>query len=298
MKRLKLTLRRRRALTGYIFTIPFVLGFIFFFLAPFVRGFVFSLNKLVIVRGGYELEFIKWENYRHALQVDTQFLPIFTEAFLEMLTDVPAIIFFSFFAAVLLNQKFRGRLLARSIFFLPVILGAGVILRLEQTDYMRMMLEETTDPVRGFLSGPVLISFLMQLKIPRQMIVYVADIVDRIPIIIRSSGIQILIFLAGLQSIPGSLYEAGKVEGASGWQSFWMITIPIMSPIVLANVVYSIIDSFLSTDNDLVVYIRGTAFGGAGFGVGTAMGVMYFGVVALILAVVVGIMSRWVFYQE
>ncbi len=298
MKRPKLTLRQKKALTGYLFTLPFVLGFVFFFLAPFIQAFVFSLNKLVIVKGGYELIFTKFENYRHALQVDTNFIPTFAETFLHMLIDVPAIIFFSFFAAVLLNDEFPGRLLARSIFFLPVILGAGVILNLEKADYMRMMLQEATATTTGFLSGPRLIQFLLQLKIPAQMVNYVTDIIDRLPIIIRSSGIQILIFLAGFQSIPSSLYEAAKVEGASAWQSFWMITMPIMSPIIFANVIYTIIDSFLAADNELVVYIRATAFGGAGFGVGTAMGVMYFGAITVILLVVAKLMSNWVFYQE
>jgi ABC-type sugar transport system permease subunit len=138
----------------------------------------------------------------------------------------------------------------------------------------------------------------MQLKMPREILAYVITVVEHIPQVIRASGIQILIFLAGLQSIPGTLYEASKVEGASAWQTFWMITMPMMSPIVLANVVYSIIDSFLSPANALVMYIRDTAFAGAGFGIGTAMGVMYFAAVTIALALVVWILSRWVFYQE
>ena len=294
----RLSLRRQKALTGYLFSLPFIIGFIFFFLAPFIQSLIFSMNRLVIVSGGYELEYIKWENFRYALQVDTEFLPKFTETLLRMLVDVPAIIFFAFFAAMLLNSKFRGRLLARSVFFLPVILGSGVVLSLEQTDYMRTMLEQSGNALSGFMSGPALTNFLMQMKIPPQMMLYVIDVVERVPEVIRASGIQILIFLAGLQSISSSLYEAAKVEGASGWQSFWMFTLPVMSPIIFANVIYTIIDSFLAANNELVVYIRSTAFGGAGFGVGTAMGVMYFFAVAVVLAIVVAVMSRWVFYQE
>ena len=294
----RLSLRRQKALTGYLFSLPFIIGFIFFFLAPFIQSLIFSMNRLVIVSGGYELEYIKWENFRYALQVDTEFLPKFTETLLRMLVDVPAIIFFAFFAAMLLNSKFRGRLLARSVFFLPVILGSGVVLSLEQTDYMRTMLEQSGNALSGFMSGPALTNFLMQMKIPPQMMLYVIDVVERVPEVIQASGIQILIFLAGLQSISSSLYEAAKVEGASGWQSFWMITLPVMSPIIFANVIYTIIDSFLAANNELVVYIRSTAFGGAGVGVGTAMGVMYFFAEAVVLAIVVAVMSRWVFYQE
>ena len=197
---------------------------------------------------------------------------------------------------MLLNSKFRGGS-GQICFFLPVILGSGVVLSLEQTDYAHYV-RTVGNALSGIMSGPALTNFLMQMKIPPQMMLYVIDVVERVPEVIRASGIQILIFLAGLQSISSSLYEAAKVEGASGWQSFWMITLPVMSPIIFANVIYTIIDSFLAANNELVVYIRSTAFGGAGFGVGTAMGVMYFFAVAVVLAIVVAVMSRWVFYQE
>lgn len=294
----RLSLKQQKSLTGYLFTLPFIIGFILFFLAPFIQAIVFSLNQLKIIAGGYELVYNEFENFRYALFTDAEFTKIFVETLGKMVLDVPAIIFFSFFAALLLNQDFKGRLLARAIFFLPVILGSGVILVIEQGDYMRQMLEQTSSSAASVLAGPALIGFLMEMKIPRELLVYVINIVERVPEVIRASGIQILIFLAGLQSISPSLYEASKVEGASAWQNFWMVTVPVMSPIILANVVYSIIDSFLSANNELVVYIKSTAFGGGGFGVGTAMGVMYFAVIAVVLAVVVGIMSRWVVYQD
>lgn len=296
MKRLSLS--QQKSMTGYLFTLPFIVGFILFFLAPFIQSVVFSLNHLRIVTGGYELSYNNFQNFRHALFVDTEFVPIFTQTIVNMVLDVPAIIFFSFFAAMLLNQKFKGRLFARSIFFLPVILSSGVIAGLEATDYMSTLLSETANVASSVLAGPWLTEFLMQMKIPRELLFYVINVVERIPEIIRASGIQILIFLAGLQSISPSLYEASKVEGASAWQSFWLITMPVMSPIILANVVYSIIDSFLAPTNELVGYVRSTAFGGAGFGIGTAMGVMYFAAIAVVLAIAVGVISRWVTYQD
>jgi ABC-type sugar transport system permease subunit len=294
----RLTLTQQKALTGYLFSAPFILGFVFFFLAPFLQAIAFSLNNLVIVAGGYELVYNGLENFRYALFVDADFVKVFVETLIKMVVEVPSIIFFSFFSALLLNQKFRGRLLARIIFFLPVVMTSGVILTMETGDYMSQLLEQTNTSAASVLVGPMLYSFLMQLKMPREILTYVITVVEHIPEVIRASGIQILIFLAGLQSISPALYEASKVEGASSWQTFWMITMPMMSPIVLANVVYSIIDSFLSPANALVMYIRDTAFAGAGFGIGTAMGVMYFAAVTIILVLVVWILSRWVFYQE
>ncbi|MFY9423279.1 MAG: sugar ABC transporter permease [Bacillota bacterium] len=292
------SLAQQKALTGYLFSAPFIIGFILFFLAPFVQAIVFSLNNLKIIAGGYELEYIGLENFRYALFVDPDFVRVFAETVVKMLVEVPSIIFFSFFSALLLNQQFKGRLLARTIFFLPVVMTSGVILTLESGDYMSNLLEQTNTSAANALTGPLLTAFLMQLKLPREMLSYVVTVVEHIPDVIRASGIQILIFLAGLQSIPGTLYEASKVEGATPWQTFWMITMPMMSPMVFANVIYSIIDSFLSSSNQLVRYIRDTAFAGAGFGIGTAMGVMYFAAVTIILLIVARIMSGWVFYHE
>ena len=129
-----------------------------------------------------------------------------------MITDVPAIIFFSFFAALLLNQKFRGRLLARSIFFLPVILSSGVIAGLEAADYMSNLMREQATNATSFLAGPTLTAFLLQMKIPRELLLYVISVVDRIPEIIRASGIQIPIFPRSAVDFV-LFYEAARVEG-------------------------------------------------------------------------------------
>ena len=198
-------------------------------------------------------------------------------------------------SSLLLLNQFREQLLTRIIFFLPWY-DLGVILTWDRNP-MSQLLEQTNTSAASVLVGPLLL-VPHTAKDAQEILAYVITVGEHIPQVIRASGIQILIFLAGLQSIPGTLYEASKVEGASAWQTFWMITMPMMSPIVLANVVYSIIDSFLSPANALVMYIRDTAFAGAGFGIGTAMGVMYFAAVTIALALVVWILSRWVFYQE
>ena len=116
--------------------------------------------------------------------------------------------------------------------------------------------------------------------------------------IIRASGIQVLIFLAGLQSIPRSIYEAADVEGATAWENFWLITLPMLSPLILTTVVYSIIDSFTSADNALVAMIRSTAFVGQGFGLSAAMSTVYFAAIFAILGLTIAVVSRWVFYHE
>lgn len=298
-KKISLSLEGRKSVTGYLFIMPFIVGFFLFFLYPFIQSVIFSLSELEITADGFNLHFIGLENYHYALFIHADFVRIFTETISRMLSDVPLILVFSFFAAVLLNQEFKGRMMARVIFFLPVILGAGIILRLEQADYMTSLLEGGGIEGGGtFLSGAALRNFLMQMRLPEGLLEYITEAVDRIPEIIRASGIQILIFLAGLQSIPPALYEAADVEGATGWESFWMITLPLMSPLILTNIVYTIIDSFTAAHNDLITLIRNTAFGGAGYGVSTAMSWMYFASIAIILAIAISIISKRVYYQE
>lgn len=297
LSRFRLTLDRRESLAGYLFTLPFTIGFILFFLRPFIQSVVFSLNELVIVPKGYELHSVGFENYRYALRVHPTFVRTFVDQVIAMLTTVPAIITFSFFAAVLLNQEFRGRTLARVVFFLPVIMSAGIVLRLEQTDYMTSVMS-TTDSDTQIFSMASLSGFFMQLQLPQTLLTYIMNAVNSLAQIIRASGVQILIFLAGLQSIPPSLFEAADVEGATKWESFWKITFPMLSPLILTNIVYTIIDSFTSPANALVRLIRDTAFGGVGYGVSTAMGVLYFLAVSVVLIIAIAIISPRVYYQQ
>ncbi len=295
--RRRLSLTQQRSLMGILFTLPFALGFLLFFLYPFFQSIVFSVSDLRITQQGFELTFVGLKNYLHSLTVHPTFVRVFVETVGKMLAEVPLILVFSFFAALLLNQKFKGRWIARVIFFLPVIMGAGIILTMEQTDYM-MILQSSpvSDPTA--MSGTTLRDLLFQTRLPEQLLEYIVNAVDQIPLIIRASGIQILIFLAGLQSISPALFEAADVEGATKWESFWMITLPMMGPLILTNVVYSIIDSFVSPHNELVVLIRASAFGGAGYGVSLAMSWIYFASILLILAITTRIIAKNIFYHE
>lgn len=293
----RLSLEQQKSLLGYIFILPFIIGFLLFVLYPFAQSIIFSLSELKITQQGFELTLVGLENYRYALTVHPTFVRVFFETVFRMLMDVPLILVFSFFAALLLNQQFRGRTVARVIFFLPVIMGAGIILAMEQTDYM-MLLHAGPSTDAAAVSGDALRNLLFQMNLPERMLEYVVNAVERIPEIIRASGIQILIFLAGLQSISPALFEAADVEGATAWERFWMITFPMMTPLILTNVVYSIIDSFTAAHNELVKLIRGTAFGGAGYGVSSAMSWLYFLAILVMLGIAIRIISKNVFYHE
>lgn len=294
-----MTLRQREDVFGYIFILPFIFGFILFILAPIVQSVIYSLNDLKMEPSGIKLTYIGLKNYSYATLENADFVPLLLSTTGRMVNNVFWILVFSFFAANLLNQKFRGRLLARTVFFLPVVVSAGIVLHLDQTDYLTGVAYDTVSTATGvpggsFLSGQLLISFLMQLRIPVKFLQFIAGAVNMIPEIINASGVQILVFLAGLQSVPSSLYEASEVEGATGWENFWMITFPMLSPLIVTNIVYTIVDFFISPSNEIVQMIRNTTFSGRGFGASSAMMWIYFGTIAVILAVVMGIASRLV----
>ncbi len=302
---LRLSLRAREARNGYLFTLPFVIGFILMFLYPFIQSIMFSLSKLDIGSEGYKLSWIGLENYYTALFVNAEFPRLLAETALQMLRDVPLVLVFSFFAAILLNQRFKGRLFARVVFFLPVILAADIIIRMESADYITAFLdaslaeEAATQGTLGTIfSRGQMISLLMYLKLPHQLVDYIVAGSEQVAQIIRASGVQILIFLAGLQSISPSLFEVAKIEGATGWESFWMITFPLLSPLIVTNIVYTIINFFTAPTNPLVDFISNNMFGGAGYGVSMAMSWMYFMTVALFLVLTAGLLSRKVVYMD
>lgn len=288
----------REALSGIIFTLPFTIGFIFLFLRPFFQAIIFSFNKLNIGQGGYNLDFVGLGNYTNALFVQPDFVRTWVETTAQMVVNVPLILAFSFFSAIMLNQPFRGRTFARVLYFLPVILASGIVLQLEQDNYIIESLQSLEETERGFMSQETLGVFLMRLKLPAGLLEFIMAAVQRAPLIIRNSGVQILVFLAGLQSIPPSLYEAANVEGGTPWENFWNITFPMLSPLILTNIVYTIVDSLANPQNELVKLIRSSAFGPAGYGVSTAMAVLYFLGTFAILLVAVAIVSKGVFYHE
>lgn len=294
---MKLRLNTKRELNGWIFVAPFVIGFILFFLYPLYQSILFSFSELEITPGGFKLHPVGWQNYYKLLFENVKFRQVFVNTMIQTLSDLPLILIFSFFAANLLNQQFRGRFLARVIFFLPVIITAGILYKLETTDVVSelYMGSSSGEPVS---SAKAVIDLLMNLKLPEQLVQYIVSAVQMIPDIINASAIPILIFLAGLQGIPSSLYECARIEGATGWESFWKITFPLISPLFLTNIVYIVVDSFTKPGNRLVELINVTTWSRGNYGISVAMTWMYFGVIALILVLVFSLLARRVVYME
>lgn len=300
MKRFHWTLTRRRSLLGVAFIAPWLIGFIFLFLMPLLQSIRFSFHKLTIVEGGYELAAVGWSNFKNALMINPNFNRILTESIVDVVVNVPLILFFSLFTATLLNQKFRGRLAARAIFFLPVILASGAITAAEASGLINLIgdsnaINEMGNATSSF-SSDYIAMMLLDLGVPMSFVSYLIEAILRIYDIISSSGVQIIIFLAALQAIPGSMYEVAKIEGATAYETFWKVTFPMVSPLILTNVIYTIIDSFSGSTITRTIYT--TAFQSLDFGLSAAMAWLYTMVIGLILIVIGMTISRRVFYYN
>lgn len=294
----RVTYAQKKARWGFVYVLPWLLGFIFFFLIPLFTSLRYSLSDIEANSDGIVVHFKGFANYLHALTVDTEFNRTLTESILNMVINVPLIVIFSLFLAVVLNQKFFGRTAARAIFFLPVILASGVIMSLESTSLVQAISDQNASGsvVNGGIGTLELTRMMLRAGVNEGIVDYLVGAVGRIYQIVSQSGVQILIFLAGIQSISPQLYEASKIEGATGYEAFWKITFPMVSPLILVNVVYTIIDSFSS--NAMTDLIRDTGFKSFNFGLSSAMAWVYFLAIALILGISTYIISRKVFYYD
>ena len=305
-KRKVASLDRKKARAGWIFVLPFVIGFVLVYLPILWDSIYMSFHSLHIVTGGgFTLEFVGLENYETALFKDPGFVQTLVTGLGELAFDIPAILIFSLFMAVLLNQKMAGRAVFRAIFFIPVILSTGIMEAIEGQNILGTMMEGTesidgsqTSAANQIVNVMDIERLFSSMKMGQELIVVVVQIVNQIYDIVNRSGVQMLIFLAGLQSISPAIYEACRIDGCTAWETFWKITFPMISPMILVNAVYTIIDSFTTNSNSVMAYINGVYQGSEGQVLSSAMAWMYFLIVMLILAAVVGIFSAFVFYQK
>lgn len=298
----RLTMRAKEAIAGLLFVLPFLIGFFLIFLPLILESLQFSVSNMTVGTDGYVLTKAAdngWEHYKRAFAVDPDFnLQLLTNLG-SMLVKIPMVLIFSFFAANLLNQKFPGRTVARSVMFLPVIISSGVVLALESSDLLVSTVSTAAAAETDLASALNMTEFLYQyISLPVGVIDFLASAVTGVYDIIISSGIQILIFLAGLQSISPSLYEASGMEGATAWENFWKITFPMISPLILVNSVYTVVDLFTNDNNEMMAEIKRTIFTEINYGYGSAMAWIYFVCIALILVVFGGIISKYVFYYD
>jgi ABC-type sugar transport system permease subunit len=303
-----LTMRQREILNGYSFIGLWLFGTIAIFGRGLVQAIHFSLNRVTIAgEAGYTLTPVGLGNYRNIFLQDATFNRLLTESLITMFTNAPFIIFFSLFVALMLNRRFRLRGLARMVFFLPVLMTAGAITG--TLDAMMNMIAggagNTAAGSQAYAqSGSVIIGFntellfitLLEFGMPETVVVYIVRAIAQVHSIINASGVQIIIFLAGLQSIPPSLYEVSKIEGATAYEAFWKITFPIISPLILTNFIYTIVDGY--NNSPVFEAARETAFLNLNFGIASAMSLATSAIILILLLISGYAVSRYVVYMS
>ncbi len=299
-KKKQKNLARGNAIAGYLFILPFIIGFLLFLLYPLAQSLYMSFCT-VSPTGGQGFKFV-WtgiEHYHYIFRVDEKYTQLLVAELQKMALQVPAILVFSFFMAMLLNQEFKGRTFVRAVYFLPVILSSGVMVGLETNNSLISGMQDViANDTSSTSITATLESILLQGETGNKFFEYIISMVDQVYDIAIASGIQIIIFLSGLQTISPSMYEAATIEGCTAWESFWKITFPMISSLILVNVVYTVVDFFTKSDSELMELINDTLLTDFNYGRTAAMSWVYFAIIAAVLGIVSLIISKRVYYYD
>ena len=312
-KNKNVSLNKKKEKVGWLFVMPFLVGFIAIYIPVIFESLYYSFMQSQSTAAGNIYIPVGFTNYRYALFSDPEYLKLMVDNVLALLLDVPAIVIFSLFLAILLNQKMVGRAAFRAIFFIPVITSTGIIEVIDMT----ASFVDTMQNIGNIDSGASGVATsnatdLLQVTdfsrlfdsvfIGQQYLTPILGLANSVYRLVDRTGVQMLIFLAGLQSISPSIYESCYMEGASEWETFWKITIPMISPMILVNLVFTIIDSFTRQSNTVMRFIAATIKGEKGpdgYTHGTAMAWLYFLFIILIGAILGTLFSTaYVFYQR
>ena len=297
------SLEKKKARGGWIFVLPFILGFALIYLPIIFDSFYLTFTTASFENYETVHTWAGFVNYKEAI-VETDFVETLITGLSNMIYEIPMILIFSLFMAVLLNQKMAGRAVFRAIFFVPVILSTGLMASIEAQNIVGDSMGNTEGIEDGSgesAAGGIIDTMDVQklfsgMAIGDGLLEYVTMAINNIYDIVNRSGVQMLIFLSGLQSISPAIYESVQIDGASAWETFWKITFPMISPMILVNAVYTIIDSFTAESNVIMSFI--SKYYMESDVVSTAMSWMYFAVVLAIVGLVALILSSYVFYQR
>ena len=296
----------RKARAGWWFVMPFIIGIVILYIPIVFDSIKYSFHEIkILTGGGFKLNWVGLKNYSDALFVDPTYVQTLVTGIKQLIVDIPAIVIFALFVAILLNGKIAGRAAFRAIFFIPVLLTTGLIADIDNQNILATAMEGAEiDTGTGESAVAQIVSVMdvqalfSNMMVGTELVEYVVNLVNNIFNIINRSGVQMMIFLAGLQSISPAIYEPCSIDGASGWETFWKITLPMVSPMILVNTVYTVIDSFTSSSNRVMSYISSVYASSSGQVLSSAMSWMYFLIVMIIIAAVAGLLSLFVFYQR
>lgn len=275
---------------GFEFVLPWLIGTVVFFIIPLFTSLYYSFCNVRIDSEKTTYEFVGLQNYRYIFYTDEYYTDYLIDTLSETLWKTPLIIIFSLFVAVFLNQKFKGRTLARAVFFLPVIIASGPVYNIISGNIQNTSNEQFSTMFSTDLIGE-LMRFLGLYNISENTEKMILTISDNIFSIVWNSGIQILIFLSALQNIPQSARDSALIEGADGWDFFWRVTLPYVSPLFKVNLVFTVIDTFTSPSNPIMnrILLMQSEWN---YGYASAMAWLYFGIVLLFIFFALALVRR------
>lgn len=275
---------------GRMFVLPWEIGLVLFFFIPVFKSIMYAFSDVSITENGFKTAFVGLKWFKFAINEDPKYLTTLKDVISSFLVELPIILALSLILAIILNQKFVGRIFARAIFFLPVIIATGVVMKWLTSEYITISLVASTGGDSNYGSMIDFDAILKNLGLPEDINKLVSGYIGDIFNLLWSCGIQIVLFIAGLQTIPDQLYEVSRVEGASKWEEFWYITIPMLGPTILLVMVYTMIDLF--TQNRGVMKSAFALMQNATYDKSSAMLWLYFLVVGGIMALILLIYNR------
>ena len=286
------SLWQRQNRVGWFFVLPFIIGFLGIYIDVIVNSVSFCFSEVVMSKDGYGLSWVGLKNFKVALLEDANFNRNVVSSFSSVLTSIPTIVIFSLFVAVLLNSKIRGRGFFRALFFLPVIVATGIVTSTEGSYTLSSMVSMTGVSsgvsVSSLFDIEQLTAVLSEVNLSRGVINFIISTITNIYDVVNCSGVQIILFLAGLQSISPSIFEAATMEGASSWEQFWKITFPMLGPLVLVNCIHTAIDRLTTSSNTIMKMVSNSSNTSVNdFGLSAAMSWMYFLLIVVLLLVIV-----------
>lgn len=301
MNKKTLSFESKKKLTGFLFVLPWIIGAITFSVRPIISSIIYSLSEVSITVAGLRIDFTGLTNYKYLFNEDPNFTRNLVSAIGQTIYKVPLVLVFSLFIALLLNTSFKGRLFFRGTFFLPIIIASGYVISVINGEANAAMLSTSISSDSSGATAMMTIDavkiVLMQFGISEEILTTILGLVSEIFNMVWYSGIQILLFLASLQSVSGSLREVAEMEGITEWQYFWKITLPMISPTIILNIIYTIIDTFTDTTNVLMRSIY-TSLNSMQFANASAMAWVFFVIILVIIGLVYLILGKRIFYMN
>ena len=308
MKRLHMSYEKKKGLYGYGFIALWFVGALMFFIIPLIQSFYYSFHNVTPETGYLAITPLvdnstgktnMFLNYKNAFMTDPNFRQYLVESLQDMALNLPVIVIFSLFVAIVINQNFRGRTFARAVFFLPVIIATGPVYAIITGDletggnssaeqFSTMFEADMVDQLLEFIG-----IYGFGDKFTEMLTTITSDILN----LVWKCGIQIIIFLSALQGIPASAKEAAAIEGATSWEFFWKITLPYISPMILVNIVYTVIDAFTDPTNQVMERLLSVQSEWK-YGFSAAMAWSYFGIILVALGIIFWIMNKLVWYDD